>query len=268
MSKDRAVNTLVEEWTSIDRLLDDLAPQQWATPSTLPGWSVQDVVAHIIGTELSLSGEQAPADQDVRSRDHVRNDIGAANEHWVDHFRTQSPAEVHRQFREITATRAEALQSMSEEDFFAPSWTPSGPDTYARFMRIRLFDCWMHEQDIRDVVGIPGNEAGPCVDISLDEICAALGYVVGKKASAPDGSSVTFELTGPTKRDIHVAVEGRAKVVDALSGPATTTLAMSSTTFTRLAGGRIPIEAGLSQTSSRGDSELAERVVFGLPFTI
>ena len=68
-------------------------------------------------------------------------------------------------------------------------------------MRIRAFDCWLHEQDIRDAVGRPGGEEGPAAEAALDEIAAALGYVVGKKAGAPQGSRVRFELTGPAARD-------------------------------------------------------------------
>jgi uncharacterized protein (TIGR03083 family) len=268
VTKEEAVKLLVDEWSSTDSLLDSLTPAQWVTPTALPGWSVHDVVSHIVGAELGLAGHQPPLDKDVRALPHVRNDIGTVNEYWVDSFRTISPADLHRRFREITATRAEALQAMSAEDFLAPSWTPSGQDTYARYMRIRLFDCWMHEQDIRDAVGIPGNESGPCADTSLDEITAALGYIVGKRASAPTGSSVTFTLDGPASRTIHVAVDARAKVVDTLPGPATTTLTMSSTTFTRLAGGRIPVEAARGRTKSQGNPDLAERVLFALPFTI
>ena len=33
------------------------------------------------------------------------------------------------------------------------SFTPAGKDTYGRFMQIRVFDCWLHEQDIRDALG-------------------------------------------------------------------------------------------------------------------
>ena len=37
-------------------------------------------------------------------------------------------------------------------------------------MRIRVFDCWLHEQDIRDAVGRPGGEDGPAASVALDEI--------------------------------------------------------------------------------------------------
>ncbi|MFC0106638.1 maleylpyruvate isomerase family mycothiol-dependent enzyme [Kibdelosporangium aridum] len=268
MTKAERVAILIDEWSSIDKLLADLPEEQWAAPTPLPGWTVQDVVAHIVGAELGLSGKQPPIQPDPGKYSHVRNDIGALNECWVEWMRTQSPAEVLRRFREITATRAEALTAMSEEDFFAPSWTPAGQDTYARFMQIRVFDCWMHEQDIREAVDRRGNEAGSAAELSIDEITLALGYIVGKKAKAPQGSSVTFDLDGPVTRQIHVQVDGRAAVVPQLPGPATATLTMSSTVFTRMAGGRIPVELGFGQTEPEGDRELAEHVAFALPFTI
>jgi uncharacterized protein (TIGR03083 family) len=266
--KDTLVTALVEEWASIDGLLGDLPETDWSRPTSLPGWSVQDVVSHIIGAELGLAGQAPPMTNDVKALDHVRNDIGVVNEYWVDWLRAESPAHVHGLFREATSARAETLKSMSTEDFDAPSWTPSGQDTYGRYMRIRLFDCWMHEQDIRDAVGRNGNEDGPCAEISVDEITAALGYIVGKRAAAPAGSSVTFQLTGPVDRTLHVVVDGRARVADSLPGPATSTLILTSTLFARLCGGRTPVADRLAEIRFEGDQELGKRVAHALPFTI
>ena len=43
-------------------------------------------------------------------------------------------------------------------------------------MQIRVFDCWLHEQDIRDAVGRPGHETGLAVEVVLDEMATALGF--------------------------------------------------------------------------------------------
>ena len=132
-------------------------------------------------------------------------------------------------------------------------------------MRIRVMDCWMHEQDIREAIGRPGHDAGPVVELTLDELQQSMGYVVGKKAGAPDGSSVTFELTGPAARTIHVLVDGRATVVDSLAGPATTTITMPALLFTRLAGGR---SRDARRPSIAGDEALGRAVLDNLAFTI
>ena len=77
---------------------------------------------------------------------------------------------------------------MSDDEWNAESFTPAGMDTYGRFMQIRVFDCWLHEQDIRDAVGRPGHETGLAVEVVLDEMATALGFVVGKKAGATSRS--------------------------------------------------------------------------------
>ena len=43
-------------------LLDDLGPDDWATPTDLPGWTVHDVVAHTAHLEAVLAG--APEETD------------------------------------------------------------------------------------------------------------------------------------------------------------------------------------------------------------
>jgi len=269
LDKDVVVPALAAEWASIDELLDSLTPAQWAAPTALPGWSVQDNVAHIIGTECLLAGRTAPpCDADVRGFAHVHNDIGAANETWVEGMRGESPARVLEKFREITAVRRKTLEDLPQADWDAPSWTPAGQRTYGRFMRIRLFDCWMHEQDIREAVGIPGNESGPAAEGALSEIVDALGFLVGKKAGAPQGTSVTVELTGPVHATWHVAVDGRAAVVDELPGPATATVRLPSNLFGRLVGGRVPVADRLGELTIEGDADLGRRVAHALPFTI
>ncbi|MPZ85597.1 MAG: maleylpyruvate isomerase family mycothiol-dependent enzyme [Actinophytocola sp.] len=269
IAKDAVVPVLVAEWASIDELLGSLGDAQWTTPTALPGWSVQDNVSHIIGTECALTGETPPpCAADVRGFSHVRNDIGAANEHWVQGLRGESPTTVLERFRAITAVRRKVLEAMSQKDFDAPSWTPAGQGTYGRFIRIRLFDCWMHEQDIRDAVGMPGNDGGRCAEGALSEVVSALGYIVGKRAGAPNGATVTIELTGPVRLAWHIAVDGRAKVVDELPGPATATVRLSSNLLTRLAGGRVPVESRIEEIGFGGDTDLGRRVAFALPFTI
>ena len=221
------------------------------------GWDVQDNVAHIIGTEEMLSGVPAPSIEiDRESHAHVRNDIGEFNEQWVEAIRPMAPAEVLARFREITAERLAMLEAMSQEEWDAESFTPAGKDTFGRFMQIRVFDCWLHEQDIRDAVGRPGHESGLAVDVTLDEMTTALGFVVGKKAGATAGTEVTFALTdgGAMVREIHVEVVERAMVVGRCL-PATLVLTMPVGVMTRRCAGRVGPDELLDQIVIDGDED-------------
>lgn len=58
-----------------------------------------------------LAGEANP-EVDITGRDHVRNDIGALNERWVEHLRAKSPAEMLAMFRDTIARRKATLSAM------------------------------------------------------------------------------------------------------------------------------------------------------------
>ena len=269
--KDRTVAALGEVWASLGELLGDLTDEQWRMPSPLPGWSVQDNVSHIVGTEAMLAGEPGPTiDIDRDANEHVRNDIGAFNEQWVEALRVVQPNEVLSRFRELTGARLATLDQMSVDEWNAESFTPAGRDTYGRFMQIRVFDCWLHEQDIRDAVDQPGHQTGLAVEVVLDEMATALGFVVGKKAGASAGESVTFALTdgGAVVRELHVEVGERAAVVAALSGPATVVLTMPVGVMTRRCAGRVGPDDLLDQVVIDGDLSLASRILDNQSYTI
>jgi uncharacterized protein (TIGR03083 family) len=138
----------------------------------------------------------------------------------VTELRRSSPTDLLEEFHRITTRRLEALRALTGAQWEEPSWTPVGKADYRRFMQIRVFDSWVHEQDMRAAVGRPGHGDGPAAEQAIDEIERALGYIIGKRAGAPDASSVTIDLTGPVIRSIHVVVDGRAAVVAALPEPA------------------------------------------------
>ena len=271
LDKNEVLTALFASWDGIEAVLAALPDDDWQTPTALPGWTVLDVVAHIIGTELMLSGTPTP-ESDAAKPDYVRNDIGALNEAWVEHLRGESPAAMLTKFRDITTRRKAMLSAMPLQEWNTVTFTPAGPDSYGRFMRVRVFDCWVHEHDIRDAVGRPagdGELSGPDARLALDEMVSSMGFVVGKKGKAPDGSRVLLNLTGPVAREIRVAVDGRAALVEDF-GDAEPTVAITvdGLQFTRLAGGR-PLMAGrAADIEYAGDVEAGKRIVENLAYVI
>src|SRR6201993_5427238 len=178
LDKSEVLSGLFAVWDDIDALLDGLSETEWQAATPLPGWCVQAVASHIIGTESFLAGIAPPQpDMDVSALDHVRNDIGVLNECWVRHLRGESGAGVLERFRAITSDRRAALTRLSDDEWNALTATPVGPESYGRFMRVRAFDCWMHEQDIRVGLKRPSSDAeidGPALRLSLDEITTSM----------------------------------------------------------------------------------------------
>jgi uncharacterized protein (TIGR03083 family) len=273
LDKSEVLSGLFGVWDDVEVLLGGLSETQWQAISPLPGWDVKALVSHMIGTESFLAGIPAPQpDIDVSALDHVRNDIGVMNECWVRHLGAKSGAEVLERFKAITDDRRKTLESLSGEEWDAVTPTPVGPESYGRFMRVRVFDCWMHEQDIREALQRPSSDDeldGVAARLSLDEIAATMGFVVGKLAKAPDGSRVEFELSGPLTRSIRVSVDARAQVVDDFGGQEpTATIRLDGLQFTRLAAGRLMCPARAQDIDLAGDNEVAAQVVEHLNFVI
>jgi uncharacterized protein (TIGR03083 family) len=264
------VDCLDSLFGSLRSLTAELDPDEWDLPTDCPGWSVKDNLSHIVGMESRLLG-RPPPDHKAPEAAHVRNPIGESNEVDVDWRRPRPPAEVVAEFEEVAAERLADLRAYSDEDFAAESWTPLGPGTKADFLAIRLVDIWVHEQDMRRAVGRPGHREGPVAEHALDRLASGMPFVVGKKAAVPDGSSVVFEILGPSARKLAVAVQGgRARPVEPVPKLPTAIVTLDQDAFTRLACGRADPEEVLAsgEVTLSGDSDLACRVVSNMNFMI
>lgn len=268
MSDQELVDKLESVWRSIDAVCADLAVAEWLLPTDCPGWTVRDQLSHLVGGESNLLGRPAPEHSPSGDLAHVRNPIGHNNEVHVDFRRSRTGAEVLDEFREVIAERLAALRSWTKEDFDQESWTPLGPGTVRDFLGIRLFDAWVHEQDIRRAVGRPGDLEGPVAEHAFARIASAVPFVVGKKVGAPDGTMVVFEITGPAGRTFAVGVDGgRAKPVEPPSAP-TAKLTMDLQTFNCLGCGRRTADQCADEVRIEGDEDLAGKILANMNFMI
>jgi uncharacterized protein (TIGR03083 family) len=255
-----SIEHLEATWESIFDLCAHLTEEEWKTPTGCPGWSVQDNVAHLIDYEAGALGRNRPDAELPADRGHLKNALGESNEVGVAARRGRSGPEVLEELRQVTAERSAQMRAMTADDLAQEIPTPAGTGTVADMLTLRVMDTWSHEQDVRRALGRPGHERGPAVDESVRYWSQFLPFVVGKKAGAPDGASVRFEVG---EHRIDVAVDGRAKVVDAIDGDPTATIAMAATTFAAHVGGR---DDAPDDITISGDAELGRRVVENLGF--
>lgn len=261
MSASPSIEALEECWTSFDALIGDLTPEQWATPSLCEGWAVRDVVIHLGAIEHLLSGE-APGSM-------TESVPFAKAGEWMNSARDLDDAALLAAYRSVIDARRAEVTALTADDLALPSMTPVGPGTVGRFVNIRVFDYWVHEQDVRVPLGIPGHEDGPAAELAIDEIQGSLPYIIGKKVGLPDGMGITIEVTGPVERTMHVQVTGRAGVVDSLESP-DVTLRADSTTFALLACGRIDPQGPIDdrRVTWTGDATWGDTAARQLAFTM
>ncbi len=266
---DPVIALLIEEWGALEALCSSFDESDWTTPAPLPGWTVQDCISHIIGVELMLMGEPAP-DVAVDHLDHIDDPVNALLETYIEVRRPHTGAEVLDELRAVTATRSDTLRAMTDEDLDRVGPSPIGDVPYRDFMQVRLFDCWMHEQDIRIALDRPGHETGPIPrTILTTRFPSALGFIVGKRAGAPDGSSVVFDLVGGPVDGFNVVVDGRARVVDETPADPTVRITVPFQSFVALCGGRFDRAEADTRGGLRidGDQDLGTDVLDNLAFT-
>ncbi|HLZ37548.1 MAG TPA: maleylpyruvate isomerase family mycothiol-dependent enzyme [Mycobacteriales bacterium] len=201
------VDALAATWSSLGALAGGLTDEEWSRPTGCPGWTVGDLVAHVAALEAFLLGRPEPAHELPTDLPHVRSEFSRFMEAGVDRRRRRTRAEVLAELGDVTAARLAELRAWPPDpERRVPS--PFGKQVPARtLLRLRTFDCYAHEQDIRRAVHRPGHLAGAAADVSWRVIREALarsltgpsvalrfgdhGAVVPDEAAAPVATLTT-----------------------------------------------------------------------------
>ncbi len=268
------VPELIDLWQSaldtVAALGDAATDEQWRLPTPCPGWSVGDVVAHLVDIELMMAGAPRPDHEpDWSTLPHVQADFGRFTEVGVDVRRQHARVDVLAELRETIELRRSQLDAVPEgAEVIGPFGNPTTMD---RLLRIRIFDTWAHQQDIRAAVGLDDGWDTPAAAVSQEQIVRALPYIWARSVGAPEGATVRVQITDPSlARDVAVrsAADGKGEPVE--PGPdATVWLTAAWPDLMRLACGRV--DATDPQLRARlvlrGDAALAEALLPALSIT-
>ena len=218
-----AVDLLARTWDSVDAAPAPSSPRRSGRrPPTARAGRCRTTSATSSTTSPAPSAGPDPTTRWATSPTS-RTPWARSNEIGVDWRRQFSGAEVLAEFREVMAAPARAARrAHRRRPGTGGRRRPSGPGTLADMLQLRLMDTWSHEQDIRRAVGRPGHVDGPAADGAVAYFTKLLPYVVGKKAGAPDGATVVFEVDD---RVIPIEVAGgRAHAVELAPKTATVRL--------------------------------------------
>jgi len=250
---------------SLLSVADDLDADDWRRPTDLPGWSVQDIVAHLASVEAELlSGEPPPPLASFGP--HVRSDFGRHMERGVAARRGAVPGEVVDELRTCLDQRLPQMRAMRTDQ--PPTRVVADEDwDTTELLRNRAFDAWMHEQDVRRAVTRPGNLDGPGALVTREMLLGALPVLVARRAGAVAGQSLRLESTGALAfaADVAVGPDGRGAAPRVPLEEPTTVVSADWTTWVRLLGGRMSPADAVVEID--GDRQLAQRLVDRLCFT-
>ncbi|MGH1564024.1 maleylpyruvate isomerase family mycothiol-dependent enzyme [Mumia sp. DW29H23] len=233
----------VDAWAeSADRtlaLLDALTDDAWHAPTGCPDWTVRDVVAHLaaLESELAGTGRGAPTELTVDGSEVE----SAYTEAGVRQRDDASRTELLEELREAVAARRKALETLPEDPRATADVTPGGIGwSNELLLRNRMIDVFVHEQDIRTAVDLPGGYDGRTGPLVVSGFLLAIPFVLAKKLKAEPGTVLVLELTGPVARTVSVEVgdDGRGRLHDGETADPTARVSMATETFVELVAGR------------------------------
>jgi uncharacterized protein (TIGR03083 family) len=264
------VDALEETWSRTDQLLSREPESSFDAATPCPGWSVRDVLSHLIGFELMLNGEAVPNDEIVMPA-HVLNPVGEINERFIAQRRARAGAVVLEEFCEVTKRSLTRLRALDEDAWNTVGWSPEGDVAYSRFQETRLLDSWIHLQDIRDALAMPEDDHGVGEEVVVNRFEAAMPYVIGRKAHAPNENTVRINLVGRLGRTISVRVsDSRAHAVETLTASPSVEITTPVALFWRRCAGRISASALMNSSASQieGDVTLANAIADAMAIMI
>jgi uncharacterized protein (TIGR03083 family) len=202
-----AVPIFMDERRALIEVLESLRGTDWSRDTSCPGWSVKDIVAHILADDLGrLSGGRDgyrgwrfEATGNASPEQELLSFINAQNEAWVASTRRLSPQvliDLLAWSGRETQTYFESLDPAATAGI-AVSW--AGEDKSANWFDLarELTERWHHQQQIRAAAGIPELYAPRIFVPVLDTFVRAVPHTY-RDTSAAEGTVLRLTMPGAT----------------------------------------------------------------------
>ncbi len=256
------MESLVAAWQdgidSFQHTVGLIPDEDFARPSRLPGWTIGDIVAHIAALEWELSGEGLPAHEpDWDALPHADDGFSRFTEVGVDYRRGWSPEQLRADLAAAAEIRSRQLTAAGQTLSVRVMGIGGIETSLQQVLRMRCFDIFLHEVDIRDALGMSEPHLGAAARVTAALIADGLGFVWVKRAGAEPGDVLHLVVADWVDAWIGVGEDGRGREVE--PGGATTTVALDPMEFLRLGSGRggDVNAAGIGGDLARGRAVLA-----------
>ena len=198
-------------------LLRGLGESEWSRPTLARQWTVKDVAAHLLDTDLrrlsSLrdSYRPPPPAEDVSGYHGLVAFLNRLNASWVEAARRLSPR-VLVDLLEWSGPQVAELFASLPPDGPAPfpvAW--AGEERSANWMDTgrEYTEKWHHQAQIREAVGAPALDGrrwlGPVLELSMYALPHAL-----RGTDAPEGSALNIHIEGEAGGAWHIIKEAGA----------------------------------------------------------
>jgi uncharacterized protein (TIGR03083 family) len=208
---------LLRQRRRLQDALAKLTADQWKHASRCEGWSVQDVVAHLIGTNTFWTMSIVAGLAGSPTRVLAAFDPVATPAVMVEPMRAMSPTETLEQFVETNQSLFDAVESLDDAGWLTIAESPAGHVPVRLTANHALWDAWIHERDILLPLGVVPVEE-PDEIVSCLRYVAAVAPVLAFSSDSTRRGALAIDASEP---DIQIVIEVDTTVV-VRGGPAPT----------------------------------------------
>lgn len=217
---------LVRQRRRMTSMLETLTDQGWATASRCAGWTVRDVVAHLVGVNAFWRGSIRAGLAVTPTRVLAAFDPAATPPSMVEAMSSLTTRQVFDEFVSTTDALLDTVTRLTDEQWSTIAESPAGHVPIRLLAQHALWDSWVHERDVAIPLGIAaaieGDELQSCLQYS-----AAVGPVLGSGLGRSCAGVFAVEATDPSIRfvldigeSVSVRDEAAAVAVPCLRGDA------------------------------------------------
>ena len=199
-------------------LLRSLEPEDWLRPTICPLWTVKDIAAHLLDTNMrTISGADdhfGKAPENINSYGALVNYLNELNAVWVKAMDRVSTRQLVAML-EITGPQycdIMALRKPFEMARYAVSW--AGEEQSENWFDIarEYTEKWHHQQQIRDAVGKPGIMHRELFYPCMDTFMRALPHTY-RNVNAEEGTLIQISISTNNGGDWYLQKNGTGWVL-------------------------------------------------------
>lgn len=249
--------------------LHALSADDWNLPTACAGWTVKDVAAHLLDTELRRlsshrDGWHAPGpNRQFDSFQSLVNYLNELNEQWVEAHRRVSPAWLMSMLAQADQQLNAYLETL---DLNAPArvavgWAGETQSTNWFDIAREYTERWLHQQHIREAASQPLLLTQPFFPSLLDTFIRALPYTL-RNTSADEGAVVSVIINEDVSTAWSARREGDAwRLYTGADSNAAASLYIPANIAWRLFSKGLTADQARPQTRIRGNVALVEAVL-------